>query len=173
MKTLKNRHCYIARIIKSTINPKTKTTTRKHGGEVIGSGGYGCVFRPALKCKDLPRESNKITKLMKEKYTKREYSEIMKFLPMLKKIPNFQKYFLVQNITTCSPDKLTKKDLKKFTSKCSALKKINVTKKNINNRLSELKSMNLPDGGMDVGDYVVAGKSVSDLNKQLIELLTN
>ena len=21
------------------------------GGEVIGSGGYGCVFRPSLKCK--------------------------------------------------------------------------------------------------------------------------
>ena len=33
------------------------------GGKVIASGGYGCVFSPALKCKgSSKRENNKITK---------------------------------------------------------------------------------------------------------------
>ena len=34
------------------------------GGEVIASGGFGCVFSPALKCKNKKRTKNKITKLM-------------------------------------------------------------------------------------------------------------
>jgi hypothetical protein len=31
------------------------------GGEVIASGGFGCVFSPALKCKNKKRTKNKIT----------------------------------------------------------------------------------------------------------------
>ena len=29
---------------------KTKKIYRNKGGKVIASGGYGCVFDPALKC---------------------------------------------------------------------------------------------------------------------------
>jgi hypothetical protein len=39
--------------------------TRKHGGKVIGSGGYGCVFRPALRCNGTRKRASKtISKLM-------------------------------------------------------------------------------------------------------------
>ena len=31
---------------------KSNRTRRRVGGDVIGSGGFGCVFRPALKCKN-------------------------------------------------------------------------------------------------------------------------
>jgi hypothetical protein len=35
------------------------------GGKVIASGGYGCVFSPALKCEGTTkREKGKISKLM-------------------------------------------------------------------------------------------------------------
>ena len=47
------------------------------GGKVIASGGYGCVFSPALKCKgSSKRENNKITKLMTERHATDEYNEI-------------------------------------------------------------------------------------------------
>ena len=33
------------------------------GGNVIASGGFGCVFKPALKCKGKSRNDKEITKL--------------------------------------------------------------------------------------------------------------
>ena len=40
----------------------------KIGGKVIASGGYGCVFNPALRCKGKNRVKNKISKLMTKKH---------------------------------------------------------------------------------------------------------
>jgi len=43
----------------------------KKGGNVIASGGYGCVFSPALKCEgSTKRIKNNITKLMTERHAK-------------------------------------------------------------------------------------------------------
>ena len=40
----------------------------KKGGKVIASGGFGCIFKPALKCKNKDkRQEDSITKLMKKK----------------------------------------------------------------------------------------------------------
>ena len=37
------------------------------GGKVIASGGFGCIFKPALKCKGKDeRAKDGITKLMKK-----------------------------------------------------------------------------------------------------------
>ena len=50
---------------------------KKKGGKVIASGGYGCVFSPALKCEgSSKRADNSITKLMTERHAKDEYDEI-------------------------------------------------------------------------------------------------
>ena len=47
-------------------------------GKTIGSGGFGCVFRPALKCKGVnERESNKISKVMTSNNALDEYNQIM------------------------------------------------------------------------------------------------
>ena len=36
-----------------------------NGGKPIGSGGFGCVFRPALKCsKSNTRKKNTVTKML-------------------------------------------------------------------------------------------------------------
>jgi serine/threonine protein kinase len=152
---------------------KNKTTKNKKGGKAIGSGGYGCVFRPALKCKDSHRENGKVSKLMKEKHAIHEYKEITHFLPILKKIPNYKNYYIVDDITMCKPDELNEEDLDDFTKKCKALRKMEITKENINDNLERLSIINIPDGGIDVGDYVEAEMSTSKLNYMLIDLLKN
>ena len=51
---------------------------KQKGGKVIDSGGFGCVFKPALKCEKAVNECNrnKISKLMTSKHAKDEYNQI-------------------------------------------------------------------------------------------------
>ena len=64
------------------------TTT---GGKVIASGGFGCVFSPALKCKGakIRRGKNRISKLLTKKHALEEYNEIQIIKKKLDKIPNY------------------------------------------------------------------------------------
>lgn len=146
-----------------------------NGGEVIGSGGYGCVFRPALKCRGKTRRKNNITKLMTKKHTLAEFNEATKYKNILKKIPNYKKYYLLDGITMCEPDLLTNEDLKGFNSKCSALKKDSISKESINMDLDKIMSLNMPDGGVDLGDYLdlLMYNQMSTINLHLIDLLLN
>ena len=70
----------------------------KQGGKAIGSGGFGCLFDPVLKCKNKTRKNVKtgkmVSKLMLTKNAKREYNEIIKYKTGLQNIPNYEKYFL-------------------------------------------------------------------------------
>ena len=66
------------------------------GGNVIASGGYGCVFSPALKCEGTTkRETGKISKLMTSTRAKDEYAEILSIKEKLDEIENYKDYFLV------------------------------------------------------------------------------
>lgn len=151
------------------------TNANLKGGKVIGSGGFGCVFKPAIKCKGQKRNENHITKLMKIKYAKSEYKGIQKYKEMLDSIPNYRDYFLVDGFSICEPDKLDEEDLQKFDKKCSALKKMKITSSNVNSNLNKLMSLNMPYGGIDVGDYVertrMDYKKMSKMNISLVELL--
>jgi len=159
------------------MNNHANNTTKKNleGGKVIASGGFGCVFNPAIKCKGQKRNKNDITKLMKIKYAKSEYNGIQKYKEMLDSIPNYRDYFLVDGFSICQPDKLDDEDLQKFDKKCSALKKMKIKSSNVNSSLDKLMSLNMPYGGIDVGDYVekskIDYKKLSKLNISLIELL--
>ena len=85
MKTRKHKRKYKnnGKII-STSSKKSAT-----GGKVIASGGFGCVFNPALKCQGRKtRGKNRITKLLTKKHALSEYNEIMEFKKKLDKIPN-------------------------------------------------------------------------------------
>ena len=124
------------------------------GGNVIASGGYGCVFSPALKCEGTTkRAKGKITKLMTERHAKEEYAEILSIKEKLDEIKNYRDYFLIYDLNLCRPAKLTTTDLKEF-SKCTALPKDKITEKNINKRRNELISLNMPNGGLAVDDYL-------------------
>ena len=145
------------------------------GGKVIASGGYGCVFDPALKCEgDKKRQNGKISKLMTDKHATQEYEEINSIKQKLDKIKNYKDYFLIYDATLCRPSKLQPTDLTEFTSKCSALPKDNITKSNINSKLNEVMSLNIPNGGLPIDDYIYSNGSFSklyDLHDSLIKLL--
>jgi hypothetical protein len=119
------------------------TKTRKNyktnkGGKVLASGGFGCVFEPALQCENKKnRETGKISKLMINKYAQQEYDLINSIKQQLDDIPNYQDYFLLDGATLCRPKEITESDLGDFDKKCSALKKDKITKNNIDARLNE------------------------------------
>jgi len=152
-------------------------TRRKRGGKVIGSGGYGCVFRPALICNGTRKRASKtISKLMLNKHVKREYMEITKYLPILQKIPNYKNYFIIEGANICQPAPLTRQDLDNFDTKCKVLRKRDINAKNINSNLDKISSLNLQDGGVELGTYIYSGLSLDgmkDLNGRMIQLLMN
>jgi serine/threonine protein kinase len=158
---------------------KTKKNTKrsKLGGEALTSGGFGCIFKPALKCKNSKKRTNGVSKMSIEKYGKEEISEIKKIKDRLKSIKNYQKYFLLDT-DLCIPDKLTEDDLKNFDEKCYALTRFNVNSKNVNSKLSNLTILNMPDAGVDLKDWLMGEKEITKekifiLNKVIIELLKN
>jgi serine/threonine protein kinase len=150
---------------------------KNKGGKVIGSGGFGCVFDPPLKClNSRKREKNKISKLMIEKYAVSEFEEITNIKEKLETIPNYEDYFLLNDINICKPDKLTKNDLVHFKDECKALPKNDITKENINNSLDQLMLLNMPHGGIPIDDYIYDNGSfnkIHTLNLRLIDLLNN
>jgi hypothetical protein len=147
------------------------------GGKAIASGGYGCVFSPALQCDgSSKRQLGKISKLMTEKHAKKEYEEIMKFKEILKDIPNYSDYFLLNDITICKPAKIPSSDLTDFNKKCKALPKDKITKQNINNKLNKLLTINMPNGGKPVDDFIYYNGSFEKLyhvSESLIDLFKN
>ena len=69
---------------------------------------------------------------MTTKHAQDEYKQINKYKNILKVIPNYDKYFLLNDFVLCKPDKLTKQDLNGYNKKCKPLKKKGITYKNIN-----------------------------------------
>lgn len=150
----------------------------KEGGKVLASGGFGCVFTPALKCEGSTRrsrEKNKISKLMIEKYALQEYEEINKYKKILETVPNHEDYYMLYDISICKPAKLTATDLQNF-KKCTALPKKNITKQNINTSLDKVMTLNMPNGGLPVDDYLYDDGSfqkIHELHIVLVNLLKN
>jgi len=152
------------------------SNNNKQGGKVLASGGFGCVFTPALKCiGNNTRDKNKISKLMTNKHAKEEYDELLYVNGKLNVIPNYKNYFLIDDFTLCKPSKLTKDDLKNY-RECGALEKEGITKKNINDELDRLLAINMPYGGITVEDFIISNKyhaKLIELNNKLLELLKN
>lgn len=144
----------------------------KKGGEAIASGGYGCIFKPPIKCIDpslaLKQTSDMVNKLMPENKARKEMSEIYKVRNILNKIPNSNKYFVIQDIFECKPDRLNANDLINF-NKCKT--SLPYTKSNINKNIHELTVINMPYGGKDISDFwnKIINNNVSEF-KRGIEL---
>jgi len=148
----------------------------KQGGKVLASGGFGCVFTPALKCIGKnKRDKDKISKLMTNKHAKEEYNEIQYLHSKLIIIPNYTEYFLIDDFTLCKPSKLTKSDLKNY-RECTALQKEKITSRNINESLDKVMAINMPYGGINLDSFMMSNKSYEKLlklNDKMIELLKN
>jgi hypothetical protein len=156
------------------------------GGKALTSGGFGCLFKPALKCKNtlnydkLQGTQKMVTKLMTKRHAKDEYMQITKFKSILDHIPNYRKYFLVDGFSICEPAELSVEDLEEFDDNCSALKKKHFKQKNINQNLNKILALNMPDGGIDVDDYILNDANKTNLaetyytiNNSLVDLLVN
>ena len=136
-------------------NTTNTNTNSIQGGNLLASGGYGCVFSPALKCEgETKRPTNKISKLMTEKHAISEHDEIVSIKEKLQHIKNYRDYFLIYDAVLCKPATLSKEDLSNYTEKCRALPKDNITKANINANLDKLLSLNMPNGGLALDDYL-------------------
>jgi hypothetical protein len=174
----KERKSYKKNLFSRKNNTRKNRTTNKRemfGGSVIASGGFGCIFKPSIKCGNNSLKDDSISKLMLNKYAKHEYNEIQKYKKMLRNIPNYSDYFLVEGFSLCKPKELNKQDLTDFNEKCSALTKKNYSETNINSQIDALMSLNMPYGGVDIDDFIEKTDfSISKmklLNQTLIQLL--
>jgi len=149
----------------------------KMGGNVIASGGFGCVFSPALKCiktKKIPNKS--ITKLMITKFATDEYNEIKTIKKQLKHIKKYNDYFVLNNVSLCRPMPISKKDLIGFKQKCTALPKDDINVNNINDNMNRLMALTMKNAGLPVDDYIEQKKNfhaIYKINVKLIDLFKN
>ena len=173
---------------------KSSKKTRKNNedaGAAIAAGGFGCVFRPPI----MPRSASErtkvnaqpyISKLMQRRHARDEMQEVNKILPIVEKIPNSGRYFLLEGIfTTEKFGPLNSEDRRNFNSKCRNLSRIGINAENINNNLGGLACMYIPDGGISineamkqlsvtVGNGMATGlKAFGRLNYALIDTLEN
>ena len=175
---MKNTRKYKRKISTTRNNRKTRRVTT--GGKAIGSGGFGCVFLPPVKCKKRNKklESDKyVSKLMTKKHANAEYNTIKKIEKTLREIPNYQRYFLIVDVHKCKPGPLSSQDLIKFDKKCKPLSKHkDITSKNVNDNLQELEELILPDGGVTLDTYyqhMISEENLIYINNQIIDLLRN
>ena len=124
--------------------------SRYIGGMPIEHGGFGCVFKPPLKCQDGKHESGGVSKLMLKDYAIDEFDEIRETKLLVSNVPNYQDYFLLDNITKCKPAPLSEEDLRDFDKVCKNLTKKGINKANVNEKISELNVLNMADGGDEV-----------------------
>lgn len=124
---------------------------KQSGGIPIFAGAQGCIFKPALKCQDQPRNLNdgNISKLGMKESTENEMREYNQIKRHLKQIPNYQTYFSLQ-AKLCEPDLLEPHDLVKFDDVCTNIKPYNIDSANVNDNLSKLRMINMPDLGIDL-----------------------
>ena len=77
----------------------------KLGGDLIGSGSFGCVFKPALKCQDKKSVSDKyVSKILFGDNSKYETKEELKINKLIKSINGYEKWAYVWD-KYCIPDK--------------------------------------------------------------------
>jgi tRNA A-37 threonylcarbamoyl transferase component Bud32 len=152
----------------------------RKGGKAIASGSYGCVFRPALKCRGNTDDErhNGVSKLMYQNDANEEMDEMEPILKTVRELPNSEKFFAVNDIDMCEPGHLNDADKESFNNKCSSFISDGINSSNVNKQLSELSIINMPDLGKDMHDYIrdqepFSVKSFEKFNKMMINLLIN
>jgi hypothetical protein len=168
----------------------------KKAGKAIASGSFGCVFRPPLRCKgetNRPGSADKpmISKLMMKHDALEEYTIIEDVKKIVKDIPNYSDYFVVDDITMCDPGELDEEDMENAVKECSASLKLGRGETTIPpNKLSQTAVITAPDMGKDIHksfaqmskDYInykgsdkfsLVSKNLKKINTQIVKLLKN
>ena len=147
------------------------------GGKPINSGGYGCVFKPALRCRGEKTRGDGISKLMTREHAESEYNGIMRFADKIREIPNYQDYFVLEGVSLCTPMELTKDDLSSYNNVCKSLARKKFNSREVNSKLDELGILNLPDAGIDLDNYILSSQItpalLDNINRNMTDLLVN
>lgn len=147
------------KVKRKTRRQRRKNNTKRviRGGKVIDSGGYGCVFKPALKCRSInpstTTQSNSlsqrvvyVSKLMTERDATEEYNLLNNFSNIITKSrkENMFQFMVLSGITMCriSP---TEEDKEEYSKQCSRL-----VEKNGVSSITELVSLNVPYAGKNL-----------------------
>ena len=92
-------HKTTKRSAKFNINKTRKLhQVNSYAGKAIGAGGFGCIFKPHLKCKNNKHiknhlQDNYVSKLMLTKYVTKEMNLIKEVEKNVNKIPNYKSFF--------------------------------------------------------------------------------
>jgi len=152
------------------------------GGIPIYPGGFSCVFKPQLKCKNKTMKKQKkegISKLLFKKYAKIEMENIQRFYNALRKIPKSHKYFLFTKSKMCPPAKISKHDLRGFDEMCTNFTSRGIKESNINSKsnIHNLKIINMPDAGISINEWLFQTKlsnaHIVIFNKIISKLIIN
>ena len=157
-----------------------------YGGAPFVQGGFGCIFSPALRCKDVGQSNSShydhekkdkfVSKLIDAKYAKREYDYVVRIKKKLEHLPeDIKKYLSIDDFTICDPAPLTKSDTTNIESVCDTIlsyvsdskTKLPITAQNINDNLDNFKIINMPKLGKSLHDYI---KNTKLSTKELIFL---
>ena len=150
---------------------KTKKKSCISGGKVIDAGGFGCVFKPALRCANRLLRHSGISKLERTEDAVAEWQVLQRALKYIKRIPNYKRHFLLDHFTLCRPAKLTVND-KKHLTRCSNLRDINIDADSINDNLAGFAMINMPYGGINLETMIRHGRlSFRVANTLLMNLL--
>ena len=170
---------------------RSKKTNTNHkvigdckGGAPFIKGGYGCIFRPALKCVGMKSTPDYVSKLIETKYAKREYEYIMQIKKKLSSLgSDVRKYLLLDNVTMCDPAPLSRDDMKDMENVCGDIlsdlkdKSTNATldSSNINNNLDKFKIINMPELGVSIHDFIkqntLTPESIIKINNIMVEYI--
>ena len=135
---------------------------KQNGGDIIGVGSYGCVFKPPLKCKNKTRKKRGVSKLMIQENGLDEILITQQLLKKLEQIPKYKKYFILSH-SFCIPDKLSSKDETQLQRKCD---------KNIIEDYNDKNTMilhNQPYGGKNI--HTILNEKVNMTESQKLNTL--
>ena len=170
---------------------QNKTNKRiKVGGEILGQGGFGCVFYPALNCSNdstnYTNDTKIVSKLLNRNKAEVENEILFKVEKIIndinKKQPslNILNHFLVNGFKLCIPDKLYGNN-KDDVNNCKSLtindqfnQKIKIKSNNVNKYLNYLRVIQLPKGNFNIRQIINNSLySFNVINQGLLKLLKN
>ena len=168
------------------------------GGEAVGRGSYGCVFRPALKCRGFNEDLGKyVSKLMCNKEANQEMQEIDNIINIIYNIPNNKEYFIPnkeEQFFKCNLEDIDKSNLKNSNicvnfQRCSESDKLrDLFKDNFSddesiqwivNNKKNLTIIQQPDGGEEFAKFIrkemknSEDDEIKKISKILINLMKN
>ena len=165
---------------KKYIKYKKTNKKRTYGGTALASGSYGCVF-DSLKCQDdkYPYNPKHISKLMYKSDALDEMKEMQQAQQIVNNIPNYDKFFLLSDITLCNPAPLSPSDLENFDNECDLFTQAhnneNIFSSTVNMNLDKLMLINMPNGGKSIKQMfkLIFSEENEKLRKTLFITLNN